>query len=635
MKNIMKILALATFVMLAWHIKSQTNYNYNSLPDSLKKDAQYIVWEDKFEFEVINEGKAYEKGKFAVCITNNLAKAYNIISIPYRKDENVTKFEANIYDVSGKFVKKLKNSEIRDISAVSDAVLFEDDRMKYAEFINNEYPYTMVFEYEKKIEGLLHYPGKNFQSQKKSTVINSTLIVIVPEGFMFKYKEFNLTNKVKRSSQKGKDCYTWSESNILPERDHDMLPHYKYYNKLVRLAPINFIEGGYKGSLDTWEDFGLWITSLNAGRDELSADTKQKVNDLIKDAKSDREKIKILYEYMQGKTRYTYISLGIGGFQPYSADFVDSKGYGDCKALSNYMQTLLKAVKIKSYYTLVNAGSFDDDILLDFPSSQFNHVFLCVPMQKDTVWLECTNQKMPFNFLGSGTDNRHALMVTEDGGKIIMTPRYDKDVNTQNRKAIIEIAADGDAKGTVNTIFKGIQFEDRFGVKEKSLKEQYDFLKSQYPISGMEIKSLEFIENKDEIPSVEEKLELNLPMFVSMSSKRMFVKLNQFSSEITAPKNEDRKIPFQLRYEFADIDTVVFKVPEDFVPESVPKTIDLKTKFGQYYFSVIQDGNTYTCIRKYISEKNTYEASDYKAYYEYKKQVSNADKAKLVFVKKT
>ena len=49
----MKILALATFVMLAWHIKSQTNYNYNSLPDSLKKDAQYIVWEDKFEFESV------------------------------------------------------------------------------------------------------------------------------------------------------------------------------------------------------------------------------------------------------------------------------------------------------------------------------------------------------------------------------------------------------------------------------------------------------------------------------------------------------------------------------------------------------------------------------------------------------
>jgi hypothetical protein len=76
-------------------------------------------------------------------------------------------------------------------------------------------------------------------------------------------------------------------------------------------------------------------------------------------------------------------------------------------------------------------------------------------------------------------------------------------------------------------------------------------------------------------------------------------------------------------------------VPVDFTIESMPKSVDLNTKFGQYSFSVTQNGNIITCVRKYASEKNTFEASDYKAYYDYKKQVSNADKAKLVFVKKT
>jgi archaellum component FlaG (FlaF/FlaG flagellin family) len=58
MKRILLIISL----LLTTILKGQTFYNYNSLPDSIKKDAQYIVWEDLVDFEVINEGKAYEKG---------------------------------------------------------------------------------------------------------------------------------------------------------------------------------------------------------------------------------------------------------------------------------------------------------------------------------------------------------------------------------------------------------------------------------------------------------------------------------------------------------------------------------------------------------------------------------------------
>ena len=53
------------------------------------------------------------------------------------------------------------------------------------------------------------------------------------------------------------------------------------------------------------------------------------------------DKVKKIYQYMQNKTRYVNVSIGIGGWMPMSPEEVRKKGYGDCKGLTNYMKTML------------------------------------------------------------------------------------------------------------------------------------------------------------------------------------------------------------------------------------------------------------------------------------------------------
>ncbi len=95
---------------------------------------------------------------------------------------------------------------------------------------------------------------------------------------------------------------------------------------------------GHEGNLSSWKNFGEWYAALSKGSINLSDETKIFLQNLTKDSKTEKEKIKILYRYLQSNFRYVSIQLGIGGFKPFDANFVDQKKYGDCKALSNYME---------------------------------------------------------------------------------------------------------------------------------------------------------------------------------------------------------------------------------------------------------------------------------------------------------
>ena len=156
----------------------------------------------------------------------------------------------------------------------------------------------------------------------------------------------------------------------------------------------------------------------------------------------------MVYEYFQNKTRYVNVQIGIGGWQPIEANTVDRLGYGDCKALAFYLKTLLDKVGVKSYYTIIHAGNDAEALIKDFPSNQFNHVILCVPMEnkKDTIWLESTNQIIPFGYIGTFTDDRDALLIDESGGRIVHTPKYTAQDNIIIRKATVTLMENGQAE---------------------------------------------------------------------------------------------------------------------------------------------------------------------------------------------
>ncbi|HMI62933.1 MAG TPA: hypothetical protein VK518_18575, partial [Puia sp.] len=349
-----------------------------------------------------------------------------------------------------------------------------------------------------------------------------------------------------------------------------------------------------------------------------------------------KEKVRILYEFMQQNTHYISVQLGIGGWQPFDAKYVAERKYGDCKALSNYMYSLLKEAGIKSYYTLVKAGSSSHYLVDDFPSSQFNHVILCVPQKTDTVWLECTSQTLPAGYLSGFTADRSVLLVDEEGGKLVRTPKYRRKDNLQSRVTEAAVDAEGNLTAVIHTQYRAQQMDELESmVNDLSKDKVMKILKSELDLPTYDVSKFEYREEKSAMPSIYETLDLVSPNYAQISGKRIFINPNIMNRSRRRLHAEDnRKYDIVTAYEYEDVDSTEIKIPAGYRPEAVSPGTTLDSKFGRYTSTVRVEDDKIVYSRRLEKYSGRWPAAMYGDLVKFYEQLYKADNSRIVLVKK-
>ena len=304
----------------------------------------------------------------------------------------------------------------------------------------------------------------------------------------------------------------------------------------VIVAPDQFSYYGIPGKMTSWKEYGDWVWGLIEDKIEIPEERLPQLSELSQSRKDTFEIIKAVYEFLQEKTRYVSIQLGIGGFEPFPATKVDEVGYGDCKALTNYMRSMLQSVGIKSYYTLVSAGRNARDIDPDFTTQEFNHVILAVPVTEDTLFLECTSQFAPCGFLGSFTADRYALLIDENRSHLVRTKNYKQEDNTWKLNATIVVDEFGNAQINENVVFKGLQYETVDDELRKTKEEQIEDEYKANEIPGAKFKQINYSATPGLIPSVERTRTIDVSKFAAKMGDRMFVPVNVLNQRTAVPK---------------------------------------------------------------------------------------------------
>ncbi len=609
-------------------------YSVARISPDLLKNAHVVVRKHLLSVEIKSLDKMVIRETEVLTVLDEKGDDLAYMAESYDRFNSIESMDGTLYDAMGKKIKSVKKADIKDESTASDMSLAEEGRLKYHSFYYKNYPYTVEYETEVVKRHTMFMPNWAPVPTEHVSVEKSAMVVEVPKDYQLRYKCFNCTDPVVTNNDK--KMYRWELSNFNAiTREYASPAWHKIVPYLV-LAPSDFQIEDYKGNMTDWNELGKFALALNKGLDVLPPAIQQKVHQLIEGKTTTEEKVKVLYDFLQHSTRYISVQLGIGGWRPYDPAYVSSKGYGDCKALSNYMVALLKEAGIPAYYTLIRGGSNEEDIITEFPSEQFNHVIACVPNGKDTIWLECTSSLPAAGYMGNFTGNRHALLITENGGKLVSTPHYGARENTRVRNITATIAEDGKLSAVVRSSYGATEGESLYGLADGYTKDRIkDYLKERISLPTFDITDFHYKENRSTLPSIDETLDIVAENYATVSGKRLFIVPNvfsKFSSRLDV--SEERKYDIELKNESTMIDSVEITIPAGYQLEALAADNKLDCKYGKYITTLKIAENKVVYTRRLEMYRGQYPAKEYADLSKFYDQVYKADRGRVVLVKK-
>jgi len=637
-----KIFAPLTIILIlvlwGFSANAQETYDAGLIPKELLPYASSVIRNQEITEDVKDLDNVIYHFKEAITILNKNGDDDAEIDVLHNKSVSIRYIKGIVYDQFGKPVNKFSESDFDEANAQDRETIFNDDKILHYKPTSTDYPYTVEYEYETRSKESLNLDEWDPNPGTGIAVEKSSFIFTCKPNFVLRYKEMNMPSGVIISTDKdGSKNYAWQINNLRAIKDVPYNPNADKYLSMVKLSPVKFNYGGMSGSYTSWNELGKWISdNLLINRQTISPETIAQVLQMTTGITDPKLKAKKIYEYMQNKTHYVNVVIGIGGFQPIPASDVDNLNYGDCKALVNYTQALLKAVNIESYYCIVMANPDRKISLLgDFPSmDQANHIILCIPFKNDTTWCDCTSQTIPFGYLGDFTDDRIVLACTPNGGKLMHTPKYTAENNLQDRKADFVLNNSGDISGDMTTTFRGVDYTDREGINDESMADQKKTMQKFYPINNMDIEKLEIIQDKSPQPVTTENIKLTAHEYAAVDGGKINFLVNTANRLEEAPRNVlNRKTDVYINEGYTEQDEVTYALPTGYREDSEPLNVSITKPFGTFTAtSTFKDGKLIYKRRLQVLD-GTYSKDTYADLVDFFQQVVDADDHSVTLVK--
>ncbi len=608
-------------------------YMFSSISNELKKNANTVVRNDSKVYTISSFDNLNIKFNKATTILNKAGEKNSFVAIYYDKFEKVSNIKIKVFDEFGKQIKTYSKSDFQDVSSTGSSGLYTDDRVLYLQVTNTNYPYTIEESYEMNTSNTAFIPEFVPFRSTNISLENAELKLINKSGVKLRKKIKN-TSIANIKEQGSDNDFSLSFTNVPALKEEKYSPNINTLLPRAEFSLETFSLAGRKGDLTNWKSFGLWYNTLLEPVSVVTPEIQKEVNDLNLQG-SVSEKVKTLYQYMQNKTRYVNVAIGIGGWQPMPADDVRRKGYGDCKGLTNYMRVLLKAAGIPAYYAIIYSDFTPKKFDPDFPKMAGNHIVLMVPTEKGNMWLENTSQKIAFNHIGIYNTSRNVLLIKEDGIELMDTPVYKTEDSNEKLKLTAKILEDNSLTGNANFNYSGGLYDFMLGMSNDTTDEQKSTLKSMFSNLKFEDLAIKKVDNNRDSADINLDFGFKASNYSKKMGEDLFFGVVPFSQTgFYIDSSEERLNPIEIPFAYHDQYEIEYELPQNFKIGELPNAVKLTSDFGEYQLAVKQKDGKLIVERQLKLNKMLLQPDQMKAYQEFRKKINFNDNTKILITKK-
>lgn len=464
-------------------VKSQTIESINAVFPN--QDAVFLYYNQTLKLS-IKDGEVVAESKHEreiMILTEKNATAFSRSKVFHSSYGSLKNLEAYTKIPNGNKFKIEKIGEQKTTSSTSDNVFYDD--VKETSF---DYP-GLVPNAIQHLEYSLYHKDAHlispFHLPSYLPVMNATYTVIVPNDIAIKYLVKNDAAglfKFSEEKKKKETIYTWQLTNYREYDAYGNAPDNEYYAPHVIIYVASFQNNNTtQNYLSSVDDLFKWNVAFTKNLNNTKDATLQKIVDsLIKDKKTETDKAKNIYKWVQQNIKYVAFEDGVEGFKPRQAADICTKRYGDCKDMSSIITQMLRLANIKAYYTWIGTRNLPykySEIPLPIVD---NHMISVAIIDNKWIFLDGTDPHALFDMPPSSIQTKEALVAISDTEyKILTVP-----TTPANQSFIIDTTSiyitNNGIKGTEKVNYFGYHGESIYNaLLYRDDKETKDFVKSK------------------------------------------------------------------------------------------------------------------------------------------------------------
>lgn len=172
--------------------------------------------------------------------------------------------------------------------------------------------------------------------------------------------------------------FKWNLRDIPPWRDEPPLP--AWYEPLPWVQLSEFSK---------WANVNQWALRMYTNSGALSPELTRQINQWKK-LPAGEQRVLAALRFVQDEVRYLGMEDGASGYKAESPSSVFAQRFGDCKGKSYLLVTILRALGVEAYPTLVNTRLQKTVADLHPSATAFDHAITEVILDGQAYWLDAT-----------------------------------------------------------------------------------------------------------------------------------------------------------------------------------------------------------------------------------------------------